>query len=106
MVTSRVAARINVPPSRASSDNPSLNSQVESKIAAVREALKGSDVEAIKRATQDLNQTMQKIGEAIYKTQQPPPGGQPGGQQPPPPPPGGGQGPKDDGTVEGEFREV
>jgi molecular chaperone DnaK len=84
-----------------------LNSQVESKVAAVKEALKGNDVTAIKNATQDLNQTMQKIGEAIYKAQQPPPGGQPGGQQPPPPPGGqGGQGPKDEGTVEGEFREV
>jgi molecular chaperone DnaK len=85
-----------------------LNSEVEGKINAVKEALKGTDTEAIKRATQDLNQAMQKIGEAIYKQQQPPPGGQPGGQQPPPPPPGGegGQGPKDEGTVEGEFREV
>jgi molecular chaperone DnaK len=88
-----------------------LNSEVESKVAAVKEALKGNDTDAIKNATQALNQTMQKIGEAIYK-QQPPPGGQPGpgGQQPPPPPPGGGQGGqgggKDEGTVEGEFREV
>jgi molecular chaperone DnaK len=81
-----------------------LNSEVEGKIAAVRSALQGTDTDAIKRATQDLNQTMQKIGEAIYRQQPPPPGGQP----PPPPPPGdqGGEGPKDEGTVEGEFREV
>jgi molecular chaperone DnaK len=84
-----------------------LNSEVESKIAAVKETLKGTDANAIKNATQALNESMQKIGQAIYK-QQPPPGGQPGGQQPPPPPPGGegGPGPKDEGTVEGEFREV
>jgi molecular chaperone DnaK len=84
-----------------------LNSEVEGKIAAVKEALKGTDTGAIKSATQALNQSMQKIGEAIYKQQPPPP--PPGGQQPPPPPPGGegGQGgPKDEGTVEGEFREV
>jgi molecular chaperone DnaK len=82
-----------------------LNSEVEGKIAAVKEALKGSDANAIKSATQALNESMQKIGQAIYKQQQPPP---PGGQQPPPPPPGGegAQGPKDEGTVEGEFREV
>jgi molecular chaperone DnaK len=85
-----------------------LNSEVESKIAAVKEALKGADTGAIKSATQALNESMQKIGQAIYskqQQQQPPPGG----QQPPPPPPGGegGQGgPKDEGTVEGEFREV
>jgi molecular chaperone DnaK len=81
-----------------------LNSEVEAKIAAVKEALKGTDTDAIKNATQALNQSMQKIGEAIYKQQPPPP--PPGGQQPPPPPPGGQAGPKDEGTVEGEFREV
>jgi molecular chaperone DnaK len=79
-----------------------LNSEVEAKVATVKSALQGSDIEAIKRANQELNQIMQKIGEAIYRQQQPPP---PGGQQPPPPPPGG-EGPKDEGTVEGEFREV
>ncbi len=83
-----------------------LNSEAEAKIAAVKSALQGTGIEAIKSATQALNETMQKIGQAVYsKQQQPPPGGQPpppGGQEPPP----GGQGPKDDGTVEGEFREV
>jgi molecular chaperone DnaK len=85
-----------------------LNSEVEAKVAAVKSALQGSDTEAIKRATQELNETMQKIGQAIYRQQQPPPGG----EQPPPPPGSeappegeGGQG-GDEGTVEGEFREV
>jgi molecular chaperone DnaK len=84
-----------------------LNTEVEGKINAVKEALKGTDVEAIKRATEELNQVMQKVGQAVYQQQQPPPGGQqppPGGQQPPPE--GGQGGPKDEGTVEGEFREV
>jgi molecular chaperone DnaK len=80
-----------------------LNSEVEAKVAAVKSALQGSDTEAIKRATQELNETMQKIGQAIYRQQPPPP---PGGQQQPPPPPPGGEGGKDEGTVEGEFREV
>ena len=87
-----------------------LNADVEAKVAAVREALKGTNTEAIKSATQALSQSMQKIGEAVYKQQAPPPppGGQqgPGGQEPPPPGDQGGQGPKDEGTVEGEFREV
>ncbi|MHB8104449.1 MAG: Hsp70 family protein, partial [Dehalococcoidales bacterium] len=87
-----------------------LNSEAETKIAAVKEALKGTDVNAIKSSTQALNETMQKIGQAVYSQQPPPPGGQqppPGGQQPPPPEGGqGGQGGKDEGTVEGEFREV
>ncbi|OGO01627.1 MAG: molecular chaperone DnaK, partial [Chloroflexi bacterium RBG_13_52_12] len=80
-----------------------LNTEAEAKIAAVKSALQGTDTEAIKSATQALNETMQKIGQAVYSQQQPPP---PGGQQPPPPPGGeGGEGGKDEGTVEGEFRE-
>ncbi|MCX6011037.1 MAG: molecular chaperone DnaK [Chloroflexi bacterium] len=78
-----------------------LNSEVESKIAAVKSALQGTDINAIKSATKELNEAMQKIGQAVYGQQQGPP--PPGGQAPPPPPPGGG---KDEGPVEGEFREV
>jgi molecular chaperone DnaK len=77
-----------------------LNQEVESKIQAVRSALQGTDINAIRRAMQELNEAMQKIGAAIYQ-QQPPP---PGGQQPPPPP--GGEGGEEEGTVEGEFKEV
>ena len=80
-----------------------LNKEIEGKITAVREALKGSDVAAMQRTTQDLNQTMQKVGQTVYQQGQQPPPGQPppGGQEPPP---GGKK--DDDGTVEGEFREV
>ncbi len=77
-----------------------LNSEIEGKIKTVRTALQGSDIPALNNAVQDLNQAMQKVGQAVYGQQQPPPGGQP----PPPPPPGGNKG--QDGTVEGEFREV
>ncbi|MBN1366926.1 MAG: molecular chaperone DnaK [Dehalococcoidales bacterium] len=88
-----------------------LNTEIEGKIAAVKSALQGSDLNAIKQATQELNTTMQKVGSAVYQ-QQPPPGGQqppPGGQEPPPggqEPPPGGKKPGDEGTVDGEFREV
>lgn len=71
-----------------------LNQEVESKIQAVRSALQGTDINAVRRATQELSDVMQKIGAAIYR-QQPPPGGEP--------PPGKGG---EEGTVEGEFREV
>jgi len=81
-----------------------LNKETEDKIAALRSALQGSDVEAIRRATQELNETMQKIGAAVYQQQPPPP---PGAEPPPPegetpPSKEGGE----EGTVEGEFREV
>jgi molecular chaperone DnaK len=76
-----------------------LNQEVESKVAAVRSALQGTDVEAIRRAMQELNEVMQKVGAAVYQQQPPPPGGEaPGGEAPP--------GKEDEGTVEGEFREV
>ena len=75
-----------------------LNKEIEGKVAAVREAMKGSNMEAIKQASQQLNESMQKVGAEIYKQQQQPP--PPPGNQPPP----GGK--KDDGTVEGEFHEV
>jgi molecular chaperone DnaK len=42
-------------------------SSVESKIEALKKVMEGSDVAAIKAATQELNQHMQKIGEAMQK---------------------------------------
>jgi molecular chaperone DnaK len=80
-----------------------LKTEVEGKIAAVRSALQGTDTTYIKNAMQALNESMQKIGAAVYQHTQPPPGGEAGsaGQGGGTPPP-----PKDEGTVEGEFREV
>jgi molecular chaperone DnaK len=81
-----------------------LNQEVETKVAAVRSALQGSDIEAIKKASQELNEVMQKVGTAVYQQQPPPP---PEGE-PPPEQEGGGEGGggEGEGTVEGEFREV
>jgi molecular chaperone DnaK len=81
-----------------------LKSEVEGKIAAVRSALQGTDMNYVKSALQELNDSMQKIGAAVYQKTQPPPGGGAGpgaGDTGAPPPP-----PRDEGTVEGEFREV
>jgi molecular chaperone DnaK len=76
-----------------------LNTEVEEKVKAVRDALTAQDVDTIKQATQELNAVMQKIGEAVYQQQPPPPGGEaPPDDQPP--------GDDGEGTVEGEFREV
>jgi molecular chaperone DnaK len=87
-----------------------LNTEVEGKIAALRSAIQANDLTNMKSATQALNESMQKIGQAVYQKQQqqqpPPP---PGGQAPPPPgqePPPSAEGGKGEGTVEGEFREV
>ncbi len=77
-------------------------SEIEGHVNAVREALKGSDVEAIKRTTRELSEALQRMGASMYEQAQ----GQ--GQAAGGPSEGaGGTGePGDSGTVEGEFREV
>ncbi len=70
-----------------------LKQEVENKIAAVRSALSGDDVNQIQRSTQELSEALQRVGTAIY---------QQAGPQPPPEEPEK----KEEGTVEGEFREV
>lgn len=76
-----------------------VRSDVEAKAAAVREALKGQDIDLIRRKTQELSDAMQRIGATMYE--------QPGADTPPPPGgEGGPSGPEEEGTVEGEFREV
>jgi molecular chaperone DnaK len=76
-----------------------VRQEVDGKIAAVRSALQGKDLDSLRRSSQELAQSLQKIGAAVYgqagATAQ-----SPGGQEPPPP------GKPDEGTVEGEFREV
>ena len=47
-------------------------SAVEAAIAALKAALQGEDVEAIKARTNDLMQAQMKLGEAMYKAQQAP----------------------------------
>jgi len=80
-----------------------LKTEVEGKIAAVRSALNGQDAAYIRRTMQELSDSLQKIGAAVYGQagQAGPQGGPQGG-------PGGGQpgGGPHEGTVEGEYREV
>ncbi|HLO31825.1 MAG TPA: molecular chaperone DnaK [Anaerolineales bacterium] len=73
-------------------------SEVESKVAAVKKAAEGEDVEAIKSATESLGQSIQKIGAAVY--QQPnAPASEAGGADPNPNPEAGPD------VVEGEVKE-
>ena len=81
-----------------------VKTEVDAKIAAVKSALQGQDVDTIRNTMQELSQTMQKIGASAYQQPgQPPPGGAAPGEEKP----GGGE-PEggEEGTVEGEFREV
>jgi molecular chaperone DnaK len=76
--------------------------EIDAKIANVKSALQGKDVNAIRNAMQELSQAMQKVGASVYQQpgQPPPSEEEPGGEEP------GGEGEGEEGTVEGEFREV
>jgi molecular chaperone DnaK len=77
-----------------------LKTEVEARIADVRSALAGTDTEQIRTETDALAAAVQKIGEAVYAQ------ANAGGASGDPDGPSGSSRPADDGTVEGEFREV
>jgi molecular chaperone DnaK len=76
-----------------------MHTEVEARVKELRDALQGTDMEAVRRAVSALSEAMQKMGAHVYGQAgaQPPEGGPPGPE---------GEGPADEGTVEGEFREV
>jgi molecular chaperone DnaK len=81
---------------------PDLKTEVEGKIAALRSALTSAGIDQIRSAMNELSESMQKIGAAAYgQAGAEPPGGEggEGGEE-------GGQAPPEEGTVEGEYREV
>ena len=86
----------------------SLRSEVESKIKAVRDALAQQDTARVRTVANDLEQTMQRIGQEVYSQAGAGAGTGPGAGYGP----GGGEGagtpppPRDEETVEGEYREV
>ena len=49
--------------------NAEIKKTVEEKVEALKKVKDGDDLEAIKKATEELSQAAQKIGEALYKTQ-------------------------------------
>jgi molecular chaperone DnaK len=75
-----------------------VKSEVEGKVAACRSALQGQDTAHIQRTAQELAESVQKIGAAMYQQQAGPPPPDEAGYGPPP---GG-----DEDVVEGEFSEA
>ena len=67
---------------------------IEAAIAALKSALEGEDVEAIKAKTTELAQASMKLGEAMYKAQQADASSA-----------GSGDAPKDD-VIDAEFKDV
>ena len=74
---------------------------IETSAANLRNALKGTDIEEIKKKTQDLVQSSMKLGEAVYKSQQnAKPGDAAKGNDKKE------EGKKDDNVVDADFEEV
>jgi len=77
-----------------------LKKQVEDNIARVREVMNQDDVEAIRQATDSLNQVLQQVGTAAYQQSGPATGAPEGG-----PSQGPGAGPDGgEDVVDGEYR--
>ncbi|MEA2839932.1 MAG: molecular chaperone DnaK [Methylobacteriaceae bacterium] len=86
-------------------------SAIEAAVTALKSALEGEDVEAIKARTNDLVQASMKLGEAMYKAQGAPGGGE-GGPDAGAGGGGGGAGheadhsAKNDDVIDADFKEV
>ncbi|MFL7790798.1 MAG: molecular chaperone DnaK [Anaerolineae bacterium] len=72
---------------------------VGSKIEALKKAIDGSDVDSIRRLTEELGEALQQMGAAMYQN---------AGAEAPPPPGGESETPgdEDEDVVEGEFSEA
>ena len=66
---------------------------------SLKESIKGTDVEDIKKKTETLVQASMKLGEAIYKSQEKKPDSSKDGDK-------NDEGKKDDNVVDADFEEV
>ena len=82
-----------------------LKAEVEGKLNVLKTALAGSNLAEIQTATTDLNNSLQRLGEAVYSQSGAGAGGASPGSDPADDMPTGDEPPGED-TVEGEFREV
>ena len=78
--------------------DPDTRSQLDLAIGRLKEAIKGSDANEIKSATEALNQVWHQASAKMYQ-QAGGPEGQQAGQQPPPPP-------RDDNVVDADYEVV
>jgi molecular chaperone DnaK len=80
-----------------------VKSEVNAKLETLKTAAKGSDSETLRRAMDDFNEALQKIGQHIYSGAgaAAPAGAQPSGSGS-----GSGEGDKKDDVVDADYREV
>lgn len=86
--------------------SPSEKSECEAKLNALKEALKGTDIEAIKAKQDDLQKAFYAISEKVYQQAAQQQGQQPGADAQQGPTGNAGSAPKDDGAVDADFHEV
>ncbi|MDP6102931.1 MAG: molecular chaperone DnaK, partial [Dehalococcoidia bacterium] len=79
-----------------------LKEELESEISQLREALQGQDTAMMNEKMQDLQTSLQKVGQAVYSQS----GGPSGPSEPPPEGESNASEPPPEDTVEGEYREV
>jgi molecular chaperone DnaK len=79
-----------------------LKTEVEGKLAAVKEAAKGSDTDSLKKAMDELNESLQKIGQHIYSG----PGDGPDGGSAPGEGPASAPKSEEEEVVDAEYKEV
>ena len=77
-------------------------SEVETKLSALKEALKSGSIDDIKAKQDELQKAFYAISEKVYQQAAQAQGQQPGAQ----PGPDAGAQPKDDGAVDADFHEV
>ena len=83
-----------------------IKKQTEEGVSNVRQVMNGEDIEAIRKATESLGETIQKIGASAYASGQPEPGPQAGPQPDPNGPQGGPNQPGGEDVVDGEFKQA
>ena len=83
-----------------------LKTEVEGKVAALRSALQNNDVARIEATVNELQESLQKVGQAVYSQSGAAAGAAPDDATPPPPGSDGSGSTDDNDTVEGKFREV
>ena len=75
----------------------SEKASIQSAVDHLKEVNKGTDIEAIKKATEEVQQAFYKVSEKLYQQANPQGGAQPGGST---------QKPGDDGVVDADYESV
>ena len=79
-----------------------LKEEVEGKVTTLRSAIQQNDVALMQTSMNDLNESVQRLGQAVYSQ----PGEDPQAEGAEAPTEGGPEGSQPDSTVEGEYREL